>query len=132
MKVRILIPNCDGHRLENSVPLDIPIVPPFGTRLRLTRETLLQMENIIYNHDDILLFERFLYGHDHDFKNMSNEEIRQVINKPDFNYKREFQKMDINFDDYDAVVDMYYNEADKTFYLVIGCAYTDLVLHETP
>ena len=56
MKARILIPNCDGHRLENSVPFDIPILPPFGTRLRLTRETLLQMENIIYNHDDILLF----------------------------------------------------------------------------
>ena len=46
MNVRILIPNEDGYDFKDSVPFDIPIIPPFGTRLNLSEETLMAMEDM--------------------------------------------------------------------------------------
>lgn len=131
MNVRILIPNEDGYDFKDSVPFDIPIIPPFGTRLNLSEETLTAMEDIVYNSDNIYSFNKFLYGADFDLRKMSNEEIKEKIAYPylSCNYGFIEAKMRICFDDYDAIVDIHYMEKDKTFYLVIGCAYSQLNLY---
>jgi hypothetical protein len=132
MKVRILIPNDDGYDFKDSVPFNIPVIPPFGTRLNLSKETLIAMEDIVYNSDNIYSFNKFLYGHgtsEAELTKMSNEEIKENIAYPYLSCSFIERKMRICFDDYDAVVDIHYKEKDETFYLTLGCAYTQLNLH---
>ena len=129
MNVRILIPNEDGYDFKDSVPFDIPIIPPFGTRLNLSEETLMAMEDIVYNSDNIYSFNKYLYGAEFELTKMSNEEIKEKIAYPYLSCVIIERKMRICFDDYDAIVDIHYMEKDKTFYLAIGCASTQLNLH---